>query len=329
MTFLLLTISFFFVFYFFYKLSFKLNLIDYPGGRKIHKLPTPYIGGISILVCHLITVRVFEMSYEITNIVIYSALMVLLGLFDDSQKLRIDTRIIFQIIVIFLIIYNANVEIVSLGTYELIGEINLNSASKIFTVICLLVFINAFNYNDGINGSAALVSLIIFYNLLFFDYIKLGILDRELIYLSFPILIFFILNLNFLKKLIFLGNNGSLYLSTLIGFTIIFKSFDKSVIDPSLIIWLLAYIIYEFLAVTHTRFKKNQNIFKSGNDHLHYFLQFKFGNLKTLIFLFILNNFFIIFGYAISLISPLLSIIAFSSGYFFYYFIRLTVFEKF
>ena len=32
------------------KLAVKIGLIDYPGPRKIHKIPTPVIGGIALFI---------------------------------------------------------------------------------------------------------------------------------------------------------------------------------------------------------------------------------------------------------------------------------------
>ena len=32
------------------KLAVKIGLIDYPGPRKIHKIPTPVIGGIAFFI---------------------------------------------------------------------------------------------------------------------------------------------------------------------------------------------------------------------------------------------------------------------------------------
>ena len=30
------------------KLAFKFNILDIPGGRKVHKVPTPLLGGVAI-----------------------------------------------------------------------------------------------------------------------------------------------------------------------------------------------------------------------------------------------------------------------------------------
>ena len=42
----------------------------------------------------------------------------------------------------------------NLGTYEIIGKINLGKLNFIFTLLCVVFLINAFNYNDGIDGLA-------------------------------------------------------------------------------------------------------------------------------------------------------------------------------
>ena len=244
---IILTFIFFLIFYLVILFSYKFKLLDQPNNRKYHLKPTPFTGGISLAICLLIIVRLFDVSIELTNIIIYCILLLLLGLFDDLKQVKVETRIFFQILVILLVIYVSNIQIKTLGNYEYIGELNLNSASQIFTVMCLLVFINAFNYNDGINGAAGSISILILSNLFIFDLLIHNFIDVEILLVCIPILVFLFFNFNFFGKLTFLGNNGSLFLSSILGFIVIYKSFDQTLIEPNLVIWFLSYLVFEFL----------------------------------------------------------------------------------
>ena len=323
---IILTFIFFLIFYLIILFSYKLKLLDQPNTRKYHPKPTPFTGGISLAICLFIIVRIFDVSIELTNIIIYCILLSLLGLFDDFKQVKAETRIFFQILVILLVIYVSNIKIQSLGNYEYIGDVNLNSASHIFTVACMLVFINAFNYNDGINGAAGSISILILSNLFIFDFLIYNFIDIEILLVSIPILVFLFFNFNFFGKLTFLGNNGSLFLSSILGFIVIYKTFDQTLIEPNLVIWFLSYLVFEFLSVTQTRFMKNKNILIPGDDHLHYLLKKKFGTFFAIIILLSINQLLIMIGYFFSNISNLLSIAMFIIFYFLYYFLRKRIF---
>ena len=57
--------------------------------------------------------------------------------------------------------------------------------------------------------------------------------------------------------------------------------YKVSLINPSILIWPVALIIYEFLSTNVARIIKRKNLFQSGNDHLHYQIK-KIYNLNIL-----------------------------------------------
>ena len=92
-------------------------------------------------------------------------------------------------------------------------EINLGIFSYFFTIICFLLFMNAFNMIDGINGQAATYSIFIF---LVFIFKNINIIFYSLILI--PLIIFLIFNF---KNKIFLGDNGTLPLGYFISYIFI------------------------------------------------------------------------------------------------------------
>ena len=73
------------------ELSRKIGLIDYPKEkRKIHKFPTPLIGGIIIMV-NLILVNVYMLLiYNLSSlnllILLFCSISFFIGIFDDIKK---------------------------------------------------------------------------------------------------------------------------------------------------------------------------------------------------------------------------------------------------
>ena len=92
--------------------------------------------------------------------------------------------------------------------------INLERFDFIFTVLCFIIFVNAFNMFDGINCQAISYSIVFFLTLFYFHNLNI---------LLIPIIIIFLLILlilNFQSR-IFLGDGGSLSVSYIISYLII------------------------------------------------------------------------------------------------------------
>ena len=85
------------------------------------------------------------------------------GLIDDSKNLNPWLRIIL-IILISLILISSNNEIYVIK--ELIfhnfwdESLYLKDYSYVFTIFCILVFYNAYNFIDGIDGLAIAVAIV-------------------------------------------------------------------------------------------------------------------------------------------------------------------------
>lgn len=158
--------------------------------------------------------------------------------------------------------------------------------------------INAFNYNDGLDGLLSSISIIILLNFSLFIFLIKNIFFIEINIILIPIVLFLFFNLGIIKNYkVFLGDSGS----NLLGFVIAFLSiylYKQIGLHPALIVWPLAYTVYEFLSVTFLRILNNSGAFKSGKDHLHYELLYLL-NLKPLVSVFIIliiNLLYILLG---------------------------------
>jgi UDP-GlcNAc:undecaprenyl-phosphate GlcNAc-1-phosphate transferase len=174
----LFLLAFFIIFYFICKFSHKLNLASVSRHKKRNKIKIPYTGGLSIVICGLLLQKIIDFEIiQINTILSYSALVCLLGIMDDKYNLRVDTRILFQIIIGYLI-FIENLDVNSLGNFKFLGEIRLGKFALIFTIFILMLFLNSNNYIDGINGLCASlfinsISLILFF---YGDILSSGIL---------------------------------------------------------------------------------------------------------------------------------------------------------
>ena len=281
------------------KISKNKGLLDIPNQRKIHIDATPYTGGIILALTYLFLIFItdFENKY-LNQILSYGFIISLTGLIDDRYHVRPGTKLLLQTIPIFFLI-DQNLYLTNLGNYIIFGNLELGSLDKIFTFLCCLLLINAFNYNDGIDGLAAIVAITILTAFSLFLFILGNKSDSNNLFIILtPIIIFLIFNFGLLSNFkIFLGDSGSNLLGFIVAFIAIYI-FNENGVHPALVIWPLAYIVYEFLSVTIFRIIKNTGTFEPGKDHLHYEIidVFKFKPFYSLLIILMLNIFLILIG---------------------------------
>lgn len=292
-----------FVLFFTYWISIHLKLLDYPNrNRKLHLQPTPYTGGIAILIINILLIKITNYDIQIKNLIILSSAIVLLGFLDDKYNLQVPIRVFFQVACIFLIIKQGFL-ITNLGKIFFAQEISLGAFSVIFTIICVAIIMNGFNYLDGIDGLAAslfLNSLMLTGIFLYLQQNFLHDIKEILIFISIPVITFFLFNIKFLRlPKLFLGDNGSLLIGTVLSFLLIYISQTKKLIEPGLIIWIVGLIFFDFFATNISRINKKKTAFTPGTDHLHFFFKKKIGLYKTLLLFNFLNIILAFYGYVI------------------------------
>ena len=308
-------------------LAHKFKFLDYPNKRKIHTQPIPYIGGLSLGLFYTVSVFINNSEFEFLNLILmYSLVVAIFGLIDDKIDINPILKIVLQSITIYILI-SKGIYLIDLGTYDYIGTISLGRYGQIFSFLCCLLIINAFNYTDGIDGLLSTLFINIFIFFIIFCYFSGNISEAKfLFFFIIPVLIFLLFNFSiFNLPKIFLGDSGSNLLGYLTGFTMIFL-YKKILISPSILIWPVALIIYEFLSTNIIRILSKRNIFHSGNDHLHYQIK-KIYNLKTLSINLILNSINIIltlFGIGVNfLFGSLFSLISFILVFLVYFLLKI------
>ena len=224
-----------------------LNIIDNPDiQRKIHETKIVCVGGMSIFVSYMFMIYKLNLPNEIINIFLFGSYVAILGLIDDKFNIDPFIRIFAQIGIITYFLYKTGLYIDHIQITEDIS-INLGGYSELITIIAIIYIINSFNYIDGIDGLCSLIFIsILSYFIFIFK-------TEYLIYTLIPVIIFLFFNFGFLKlPRVFLGDNGSTLLGFLISIFCIYFSkhttFDLR-IDDGMVIWLLAYVSFEFFLV--------------------------------------------------------------------------------
>ncbi len=266
----------------------KINVFDKPDKkRKIHKNKVPSIGGVIFILNILFyffldnLLNLNSNNINLEYLILTLCAIFILGFCDDKFDLNSNLKLILFIVIITVYFFlNKNQVIQELRFSTLSSHIQLDSLSLIFTVLSIVIFINAFNMYDGINGQSGLYTITIF---LFFIY------KSHFIILSIIIIIFTIFFLiNNLKNKIFLGDSGSLTISFLFSILIInlYQNEVLFVCEEIFIIMMIPGL--DMARLFFQRILKNQNPLKADNNHLHHLLLKKFSLKKTIIVNFVL-----------------------------------------
>lgn len=303
------------------KVSVKLGIVDYPDHRKKHEFPVTLSGGISILV-PIYFVNLFLNTDPIISLILYSSLSVLLlGIFDDMINLSAKLRLIVLIVISFIMFY-FGIKLDNLGEYFIFGSLTLDYLSVFFTILSIIILINAINFTDGIDGLAislylqAIISLTIF---IYFN--NKFVVDEIIIILIFNCILFLLVNTQIIKvSKSFLGDSGSMGLGFILACLLIYFSQDpNNYLHPILVIWCIPILIFDFFGTIIIRLKLKINPLKADRLHLHHqllinsknkFILFKILALSIILSLLGVLSFYF-FNASISLLLLLISFIAF------------------
>ena len=200
------------------KIASNFKLYDFPNNRKIHKKPTPLIGGIclfaTIIVAYFLSLIYREINLQnfITSIVFF-IIFFLTGLIDDIKQISAKKRTFIILFTLLILLFsNDNFVIENLSFKFSNLEIQLGKFSLVFTIFSIFALYNAFNFIDGYNGVS--ISIVIFWILfLFFS-------NPNIIYLFTLVILITLFFYNLAGK-IFLGNSGTSLLSVFFSVSLI------------------------------------------------------------------------------------------------------------
>lgn len=282
----------------------KIGLIDSPGGRKTHLLPTPMIGGIGIYIGILsVLIITPALMQEYGDMAFLSGLVLAIGIIDDQRELSARSRLLWQSLAGLGMALLAGVRLESLGDILGSGPTTLGLFAIPFTVFATVGVINAVNMSDGLDGlSGGLVTIALAF--LAFSALIANEQSSLLIIqiLLAAILAFLALNFRpFWQKhaLIYLGDSGSTLLGFILAWFLIASSQGSSAfINPVTALWFVAVPLIDTVSLLIRRPLRGDSPFKAGRDHLHHRILAKgFTAQQTVLILLSANLLFAIVGF--------------------------------
>ena len=140
-------------------LAFRIGAVDIPtDSRRMHKKPTPRIGGLGIFVGFTVSTLVFcDFSAELFAIWIGGAILVVLGILDDILRLSALLKLLVQLCAAGVAVC-FGIVIDQITIFGLVIEFGAFAIP--ITLLWIVGLSNAINLIDGLDGLACGVSAI-------------------------------------------------------------------------------------------------------------------------------------------------------------------------
>lgn len=257
----------------------KIGLVDNPGGRKQHDGAIPLIGGLVIVLVFFVLGLIAQLHSAINFLPLMGGVLFLLtvGVMDDKVHVQPWVRFVIQIWVSCYIVVFCGAEIENLGNLLGFGEIDLGYLAKPFSVICLVLLMNAINMFDGLDGLAGgFMAIVLGWLMLVYAQNGHDFHALSILFLLTPLCAFLFLNMRHPlreKASVFLGDAGSLSLGLLVGFFAISAAKGQGtefILPPVAIIWFVGVPVIDAFSLFFVRLKKGGHPFEADRLHLHY-----------------------------------------------------------
>jgi UDP-GlcNAc:undecaprenyl-phosphate GlcNAc-1-phosphate transferase len=275
----------------------RLNILDIPDERKLHKEATPLLGGAAVFIgfsVAILTNGIF--SKPVLVILIASLILFGIGILDDFREVSAGIKLLTQLVCTLLVMSGGIVLRVLPGDLGMIATIG----NSLLTVFWIIGITNAMNFFDGMDGLAAGLGALISFFLgvvafqtaqPFLGWIAVAMLGGCLGFLPF--------NLRSKKNAaIFLGDAGSIVIGFILACLAVYGDWSETspvvaLVSPVLIFWIL---IFDMIHITLDRILTGkvtnfrQWIEYVGKDHLHHRLANVLGGKKqSVLFIYLLS----------------------------------------
>ncbi|MEM1023415.1 MAG: MraY family glycosyltransferase [Myxococcota bacterium] len=240
--------------------ALKYGVVDAPDGQlKVHAQPVAYLGGVAIFLSFLFALAVtYDFTERVLALLLASAIVVMLGLFDDLKVLSPGAKILGQLVATSVLV-KADIMI----RLAFLPE----PVALILTCLWLVGTTNAINLidvSDGLAGGVAVIAAISLSVVATWNgATDLAVMAVALIGASLGFLVF-----NRPPATIYLGDTGSMFLGFMLGALAMTNHYTfvhpLGALAPVLI---LGVPIFDTLFVMVVRRAKGRPVMQGSPDH--------------------------------------------------------------
>jgi len=258
------------------RLAKHMGAIDVPkDGRRVHKVPTPRLGGLAIFLGFLAgLLYLYEIDSRMVGVLTGAAIIVTLGFFDDIKPLPAKFKFLVQIIAAVIVIRSGvRIDHVSNPLHFMFPDneyIIFGNWSYPLTLLWIVGVTNAINLVDGLDGLAAGISIISAVTLFvaaqttgqpFAAFLASILAASTLGFLPY----------NFNPAKIFMGDTGALFLGYMLSVISVMGVLKGAAALSILVpIFAIGLPIYDTLFAMIRRASNGKSMMEADKGHLHH-----------------------------------------------------------
>ncbi len=261
----------------FRKLARIAGIVDKPDDRKQHGKAIPPIGGLVIFTVFMVW-GVVSGAVDLHNYwALYMSLIVLLvsGAMDDQFHISAKIKFFIHIFAACLIAFMGNVQAAYMGDLFGFGMVWTGFMSYPFTIVAVVLLINAVNLMDGMDGLAGGVSAVIFLWMMVAAIIGGWLAYAQVLAVLVAcitgFLVFNMRNPWRRSASLFLGDAGSMSLGlTIAWFAVLLARSPAAPIEPIAVAWIIGFPIFDTCAQFYRRVRAGRDPFSPDRGHFHH-----------------------------------------------------------
>lgn len=253
------------------------GFVDAPGGRKKHEGIVPPVGG-------LVVFPVYGAAALLAGVPLGSwvwflmalGLLVVVGGIDDRKPVRPAIKFAAHFIAAALIVVPGGAQVTGMGDILGFGELWMGWMSIPFSVVAVVLLLNAVNLMDGLDGLAGGMGFVIAFWLA-----VCAVLGGAMPFMEASVLLMAVLagvlyyNMRAPwreRAVVFLGDSGSLGLGLTIAWLAISMARPEQppAIMPMAVAWILSLPIYDICGQFARRVSQGRHPFDADHNHFHH-----------------------------------------------------------
>ena len=285
------------------KFANKKGIIDNPkqDERRVHKVPTPRVGGIAIVAGVLVAILVFyivsllfeiKLDNRLLGYVLGAIVIIVMGFVDDVKNLKPLYKFLMQLIA-GMIIYVFGISIVGVKIPFIYPQIiDFGIWAFPITLMWVLGITNAVNLIDGLDGLAAGISSIACISLLVIFAIIGAPMEALIITLALVGSAIGFLPYNFNPAKTFMGDTGSNFLGyTLATVSILGMAKGYTIIAIVAPLIVCGVPVFDMIFAIIRRLANHQKLTAPDKGHIHHrLLKHGFSQKQSVLILYGLTS---------------------------------------
>jgi UDP-GlcNAc:undecaprenyl-phosphate GlcNAc-1-phosphate transferase len=251
------------------RIALKWRIVDRPGGRKVHLMPIPRIGGVAMAIGVLVAaVLVVPLEPPDRYFLVAAGVLTVFGALDDRFDLDYRIKLMGQLLAAGLVVFAGDTQI---HAFTLDDRVLLPEWISVpLTLVFLIGITNAINLADGLDGLAGGTTFLCLCALAMLAY-SVGQGTCAALAVAFAGAVLGFLRFNTYPASIFMGDAGSQLLGFAVGvLSLRATQSGNSVVSAATPILLLSLPILDTLSVMVQRVSEGRSPFSADRNHIHH-----------------------------------------------------------